>query len=62
MLLITLVTFSVSYLARFVWDEWLHKSLKGPFAYNMVQLAIFLVFDFMPFFSIFTVHYRNFKE
>ena len=63
-LLITLVCFSVSYLARFVWDYWLHTLLQSNsfFLYNMMQLLFFMIFDFMPFCAIFCVHHQNFRH
>ena len=64
MLIITLVAFSISYLARFIWDSIyiLNEYEWDPFVEEMLQLVLFLIFDFVPFVSIFAIHFRNFRE
>ena len=57
------VMFSLSYLCRFIYDEWLLFFLYewDPFAYFLVMNGMLIIFDIVPLALIMFVHYSNFS-
>ena len=59
---ILLLLFELSYLSRFLWDEFISNAIKDDdFAYETVFDAC-LYFDVLPFIGLLLFHYKNFRQ
>ena len=56
-----LFTFSITYVIRGFWDQFIFK-LLGSYSGNIFDLGLSILFDCVPIMLMLVLHFKNFRE